>query len=281
MELSESTIIKKMNSSKCNFDISVDALIVLKKNKVPSALIDEMIKIQEKNDMSPMSMSNKTNSNDPNQMHDFGMYLFNNDKKNLKKVDAIQIGSIKTGGLGEVLANRYTAGIASIKSKAILNGISSKLEIESDQPIFFLYFQKSKTGKDGINYNYVDQFYMSSEEFYFTQPSTPNQFSLIKLRQRERENTREFVTSAQNSYSSKIGTLSSDIIQFYYDQIENGIYKVYFKEPLEDGEYCFIYSGETPFSSFTNDVNKTKFQMKVFDFSIYNHNIKKINDQQE
>lgn len=266
MGVSESTIIKKMKTSKCNFDVSVDGIINLKKNKVSSSVVDEMIRIVESTDGS--LEPNTAKSGDQKAHHEIGIYLYEPNTKKMKKIDGSNIAATKSGGVGEVIANRYSYGVSNIKSRAILDGYSSRFQIENQSPVFYFYFKNNKPQQG--NTSMTEYVYLSSEEFYFTSPSNPNQFALIKLK--AKENTREFVTSAQNAYSSTVGTTKNVTVQFFYDKVEDGIYKVYFKEPLEDGEYTFLYSGEVPSFNRGNELNKTNFQMKVYDFSIYNRN---------
>lgn len=64
---------------------------------------------------------------------------------------------------------------------------------------------------------------------------------------------------SSNAYGASLGIDERDKVSFNYDLVADGIYKVYPLDPLETGEYCFIYTGAAP-TMFSNN--------KVYDFSI-------------
>jgi len=76
---------------------------------------------------------------------------------------------------------------------------------------------------------------------------------------KEKNDSRQMIVGASNRYGHESGISEKQKVDFAYDQIADGVYKVYFKEPLDAGEYCFIYTGAAPVQGFRN---------KVYDFGI-------------
>ncbi len=84
-------------------------------------------------------------------------------------------------------------------------------------------------------------------------------FALIKLT--EHKSSREMTVGSSNSYGSSVGIDEKQKIEFDYHKIAEGVYKFKPKNTLENGEYCFIYTGTVPTVQSNN---------LVFDFSIDN-----------
>lgn len=51
-------------------------------------------------------------------------------------------------------------------------------------------------------------------------------------------------------------------IQFKYEKVSPGVYRVYAEKPLEKGEYCFMYAGAT------STVMGAAPIQKVYDFGV-------------
>lgn len=237
--LQPSVIINKIQSCVCIFDVSTDGLINLSTSGVSPDVINEMMK---KDDLQKSSLTEKKDMKDPKTIRSSGIYYYNPlDSINpLKKVDATVTSSSRSGGsIGRAL----TYGLASEKIKSSLAGKQSRLKIDSRTPIFYFYFDKQK------NYE--------NSNWFFASAATPNEFVLAKLSQNR--DSREMTIASENDYGSSVGIPNNIKIDFEYTEEADGVYKVFFKKPLANGEYCFVYASATP-SGFSND--------KVFDFSI-------------
>ncbi len=231
LDLPPSAIISKIKNSKTHFDVSVEALVELKKNNVHGDVISEMITASSHEQA---VADGQKDMNDPKTMRKPGIYYYNkSDPTNLFiPIDATSVSATKTGGLGTRLAQSYTYGIVKNKYISSLSGAHAHREIPHSKPKFYFYLNNSNVG-------------------------SPNDFALVKLK--EKRNTREMTIASANSYGASIGIDDKEKIDFNYERIADGIYKVYAKEPMDIGEYCFVYIGAVPgiFSGY-----------KVYDFSI-------------
>lgn len=240
--LQPSIIITKIQNSYAIFDVSTDGLINLSDNGVPSEVINEMVRIEAK---ASMESVNKKNQKDPLMKQKPGIYYYNpkDSIEPLKQVDPTVVSTNKTGGFGTALAQTYTMGLARAKVKSNLSGSTSHLQINENAPVFYFYFENNGN--------------RSNDSWFFATASSPNEFVLVKLE--DRNNNRELVVGDMNAYGGTSGVSDDVKVQFDYLKMSEGIYKVTFKQPLKKGEYCFLYANATP-TSYSND--------KVFDFSI-------------
>ena len=127
-----------------------------------------------------------------------------------------------------------------MKFKAVLAGASAALQIDSPRPVFYFYFEEKNSGLSRTN--------------YFA--TSPNEFSLVKMD--VKKSGREVVVSQANVFGAESGTLDKYARGFSYDKIAPGVYKVYSKEDLAEGEYGFYFGGGQEGASFG----------KIFDFGI-------------
>jgi len=231
LDLPPSAVISKIKNSKTHFDVSVEALVELKKNNVHGDVISEMITASSHEQA---VVDGQKDMNDPKTMRKAGIYYYNkSDPTNLFiPIDATGVSATKTGGLGTRLAQSYTYGIVKNKYVSSLSGAHAHREIPHSKPKFYFYLSNSNVG-------------------------SPNDFALVKLK--EKRNAREMTIASENSFGASIGIDDKEKIDFNYELIADGIYKVYAKEPMDIGEYCFVYIGAVPgiFSGY-----------RVYDFSI-------------
>ena len=242
--LPPATIISKIKTSVTSFDVSVDALVNLQANGVNGDVINEMIKIDES---SNTSAEKQINSSNPNVMHKSGIYYYNpmDAAKPIRRVDPTVTSTNKSGGLGIALAQAYSYGIAKDKLKSDLAGKNSRMQINDPNPVFYFYF-KNDTNPSG-------------DDWFFATATSPNEFVLVKLD--EKKDSREMVVGDANAYGSSSGISNKIKAPFDYEEVSEGIYKVFFKQPLKQGEYCFLFASTTP-TRYSNN--------KVFDFGIQN-----------
>ncbi|NVN94787.1 MAG: hypothetical protein HXX18_05840 [Bacteroidetes bacterium] len=248
MGLPAQTIISKINTSITSFDVSINALMDLQSNGVNGEVINVMIK---RNDNANTKAVINVNSKNPNEMHRPGIYYFDqNDKENpLKRVDATVTSTSKSGGFGVALAQAYTNGIANDNLVSAISGSNSHLQVKETNLTFYFYFENNANP--------------NTDSWFFAQATSPNEFICVKLK--EKRNRREMEVGSANAYGSTSGIPDKKKMPFEYEQVAEGIYKVSFKNPLKDGEYCFLYASATP-TRYSNN--------KVFDFGI----LKKDND---
>lgn len=236
--LSSSIIVSKIKTSKTNFDVSTDALIQLKDQKIPDDIVNAMVDASANQENEPGDI------NDPNAIHESGLYYYKivDTKPVMTELEPTVCAQAKMGG---VFASALTYGIAKIKTKATIDGGQARLQLDDPNPVFYFYFDK------GQNLN-------SSGISWFNASSSPNEFLLVKMDEKKKD--REFVTGSANAYAgASSGVDDKYKVDFNIDKIKTGVYKVTPKKALVPGEYCFMYAGSTTIGGTSG---------KVFDFGI-------------
>jgi hypothetical protein len=240
--LSASVIVNKIKSSPCNFDVSTEALLLLKEHNIPDEITNAMIE----------TSASKTNAltiadpHDPASPHESGIYYWSiaGAKNAMQKLEATVCTQVKYGsGVG----SRLTYGIASTKMKATIDGAASRVQIKDSLPVFYFYFDQAASGNT-----------LNTSNTWFAPSSSPNEFLLIKMD--TKKTAREFVTGKSNAYTgTTFGVDDKYKVDFNFERIGAGTYKVVPKAPLKPGEYCFMYAG---------NVTAGGQGSKVFDFGI-------------
>jgi len=218
--LSSKIIVSKIKTSRTNFNVSTDSLIKLKEHSIPDDIINAMI------DASGSKKEIAVDINDPMTPHESGIYYYNTqDGKNEMTLIEYTDCNQSTSGMAPVL----TYGIAPMKTKSSINGSTSNYEIEDVKPIFYFYFTKSSDDAGDI-YGLKNK------------SASPNEYVLIKLT--IKQNSRVFTTGKTNTLSgNNSGFDKKQLIDFSFEKMKPGIYKVTPKKPLLKGEYCFVDAG--------------------------------------
>lgn len=237
-------IITKIQTSYNIFDVSTDALIKLSNAGVSSDIITIMMNAKTREQT---SAANQKDINDPKTMRRTGIYFFNPSSsfKPINRVDPTVTSTGKSGGFGSFVAQVYTYGIAKSNVKSSIAGEKSRMQINDSNPVFYFYFESNANPK--------------ADDWFFATATSPNEFVIVKLK--ERKDGREMVIGSSNDYASSSGIKNKEKISFEYEEVGEGIYKVYFKQKIEQGEYCFLYASSTP-TQYSNN--------KVWDFGIAN-----------
>jgi hypothetical protein len=156
---------------------------------------------------------------DPAKWHNEGIYYYNPKNANdpFLLIDPSTSNGKKSGGYGQHMASAWSGGLASSHEDAIIKGETSQTVIHDLNPVFYCYFEK-----DNIN---------------------PKLFVLVQFIQKK--GNRLLVVGSHNAYGSSQGVSEKQVVEFTYEKLSNGIFKVIPKEKLEDGgEYCFYYIGK-------------------------------------
>ena len=216
------TIIKaKIAASYCSFDVSTNAMISLKKAGIPDDVITAMV---SKINTASTSIIDSVQSTAP------GIYYCKGQPCDLMELEPSVYSQAKTGSS---ILTSLTYGIAKTKAKATLSNPHANLQLDEKSPQFYFYFDKSTTNNFGNN---------SATTYWFASATSPNEFILIKFTTTKK--SRDVVTGSWNSYAGmSSGIDDSNKISFKYEKISAGVYKVYTEQPLEKGEYCFMYAG--------------------------------------
>lgn len=241
--LEPSIIIGKMKTSVNIFDVSTDGLIALSSNGVSAEIINEMMKIDTE---AKTAMANQKDMKDPKSMRTPGIYYLDpaDEVKPIKRVDPSVISSNKVSASGIAISGPFIQTSPTEKLKSTLAGGKSRLEITATNPVFYFYFENSSNP--------------NADSWFFATATSPNEFALVKLT--EKGKSREMIVATANSFQESSGVSDKVKVSFDYVEEAEGVYKVFFKEPLKEGEYCFLYASTIP-SRQSND--------KVFDFGIH------------
>ena len=238
--LSASIITNKIKASKSNFDVSSDALINLKDQKIPDDIVNAMVEASGSS-----SAIKITDPNDPFSLHESGIYLeLKTTQKELKEMEPTVTSQSKSNDAARILVS----GLINSKNKVTIAGKAARLQIDSIQsnpPVFYFYFEP---GGNSLNSSTVNS--------NFQNATSPNEFMLVHMN--IKRNSREFTTGKANNFSSQSGIDDKQLALFDYEKLASGIYKVTPKQQLPVGEYCWMYAG-----------HNTKDQgAKVYDFGI-------------
>lgn len=224
-------IVTKIQTSKCNFDLSTAALVKLNESAVPADVIKVMMQKNSAPEITPVSATSTTTAaeptdpNDPNTWHDPGIYVYasNGRERKLLMLEPTVYSQGKSGGH---FASAMTYGIAKVKWKAVVRNAHANVKVGDPKSVFYFYFEEKGAG-------------LSHPQFGGT--STPNEFTLLKFD--VKSDSRETTVMKVNAFGSSAGTDDKANVEFTFEKLKPGIYKVTPKQPLAPGEYCFLGAG--------------------------------------
>lgn len=142
----------------------------------------------------------------------------------LKKIEPIRYTKTKVNTLGSA----FSMGIASTSIRKIYPGATSS-NVVSNTPVFYFYYQ------DEVKLSQEIKYYM----FYAS--DTPSDIILAKFKKKKK--TRELSVGKINAYSGMtMGTADDVDAAVEFEEVRDGVYKVYFDKPIANGEYCFLFN---------------------------------------
>jgi hypothetical protein len=143
-----------------------------------------------------------------------------------------------------------TYGIAKSRQRSTLSKPKANLQITGTSPTFYFVFDKTEKSKFGEQTN------------WYSNATSPNEFVLVKLKLSSSKKSREIVTGSYNTWDGfSSGIEDDEKVNFKYEKLSDGLYKIIFEEELLPGEYCFIYASSAA-------VHGAAPLYKVFDFGI-------------
>lgn len=233
--LGDATIMTKVDSLPCGYDVSTDGLIALKKAGVADPVIAAMV---GRCTASSRAQGLDNGSSDPMIKHAPGIYMAQEwlDQPRLAIIrPAIGSGN-RTSGNGSVLFP--------LKSMLTVPQTESRNVAASSRPTFYFYF-------DTADRNVSD---FGTERSLAAQ--SPSEFNLVKFKLKN--GSREIEVGRMSAYfsvSMRKGVQGKDATAFSADEIGDGIFKVSANEPMPAGEYAFVFSADSGKS-------------RVYDFSV-------------
>jgi hypothetical protein len=287
--LSQSIILLKIKNTPSNFDVSTDALIFLKDNKVNDEIVLAMVEKSSKKSVSASQKNEQVNNSSIStnlqesaqsdnkesnpeaeqiieNLNGSGIYYYNVDLKTYTQVDQ----TVVSGSESKISTGNYFGIPSGVVNKNYIDGNEANMKItETTQPVFYFYFDPASTSLNNSNNktgqqpsNYLEALY----GFSFQQNAkafTPNDFKLIRLDLRK--NSRMF-KGGRNSFGMGMGKIPSGyFVTFKYERLSNNLFKVYFPKPLPNlAQFCFLYAGNTGNKGLANPYSSS--EIKVFDF---------------
>jgi hypothetical protein len=246
--LNEAVIVSLIKSSHSKFDTSTDAIIKLKAAGVSDSVIGAMVesaRASQTGASAPLSNpAPVSNPNDPRSPHAAGIYWFGQGQRDSEPhLMVLEPTLYQANTHGGVLKQTLTYGIAKSNMKAVVHGGRANLRINEPSPEFWFYFDEKSPFAAAAG---------------LSGASSPNEFVLAKME--TKSDARELVIGEMGSYGSSTGTRPKDTVDFHFEQIVPGVYRVTLTNPLKPGEYCF----------FEADVNLAMGMGggKLFDFGI-------------
>ena len=283
--LSNNVILSKIKLTNCNFDVSTDALIMLKDNKIHDDIILAMIdkssnytantaQNNNQNNSEPTNVStqNTNNKNIPikqnkglpseienivSKLNVSGIYYFNEENNSYIELDP----TVVSGSQTKIAAGNYFGIPSGMTSKSFIDGKEANVQITTTtKPVFYFFFDSASTSLNNSNNktgqkkeNFMDEIYQYGNA-QNSKAFTPNDFKLIHLD--VIKNSRSFKGAGGFMSNSKIP--SRYFVTYKYERISTNLYRIHFDYPLTKvSEFCFLYAGNT-----TNSTS----EVKVFDF---------------
>jgi hypothetical protein len=168
-----------------------------------------------------------------------GIYLVSGGQ--LVRLEFNVSGQTRTGGL---LGTMMTGGIAHMSIRVVLQGETARVQTSERTPTFYFYLPEAAAAAS-----------RSSFEAAAEGPTSPNEFSLIRLE--VKEGRREARVGRANIGGVQTGVMDRDRIGFRFEEVRPGVYSVNADGPLRPGEYSFVMIG-----------SGGARQARFFDFSV-------------
>lgn len=217
-------IIAKVKGTPGKYDLSLDALVALKKEGVSDDVVAAMLEANNRGNSNANANGGSSmmgDPNDPRTPRSMGIYLYDeNAAEKFTQLEPTVSAQNRTGGGFTAAITPF--GLGKIKTKANLPGTAAKTQVRNSKPVFYFYLDAKSGGlgnAGGI-------------------PSTPNEFALVKFN--IRSDNRELTIGKVNSWGAKGGLSDESVFQLVAEKIGEGIYKVTPSESLKNGEYGFF-----------------------------------------
>ncbi len=223
IQLGDEAIIAKIRADGASFDLTTDQMIDLKRRGVSSEVIAAMVNSGVADTANEMSMD----SPDPMVPHPAGVYLLQGSGETAKmaRIDPTSASQTRTGGF---LGYALTGGLASMSMKVSIPGGSARIQ-SNTKPYFYFFFDQAEQGAAAASF--LGATYLGN---------SPAEFQLVELD--GKKDRREAKVGNVNIGGVKTGVMDKDRIPIEYDLIRPGVYRVKAADPLEPGEYGFLYS---------------------------------------
>jgi len=230
--LDDEVIMAKVKSLPCNYDLSTEKLVALKRAGIAQDVIVAMI---DKCRGAMRAQGIDKNSGDPLTAHAPGIYMLESWAKpaRLDLLRPSAAAGVKLTGNGSILfPHKATLTVPQAQARSVA---------ATSRPTFYFYFNTAERKAD--NFGAVTSIAAQS----------PNEFSLVRFR--VDKNTRQFVIGRAEPYVEVVGIDPRNALPFEVEEVGDGIFRIEFPADLAPGEYGFVLPGE-------------KSRFRIYDFSV-------------
>lgn len=224
--LSKQIIINKIRTSKSNFDVSTNALIKLKQAGVDDDIVTAMQEAKSGKTIPTTTnlVTSNGDINDPMSPHSVGIYYYT-ERDGQRKMTEMQPNVVTQTRTGGMFGSAMTYGILKVKIKAKVSGVSANLQVADTQPVFYFYLNENDNSMRAVK----------------AFPANINQFQLVKFFVKDKG--REVTVGKANAFGGKFGISDEYLVEFSYEKVKDGVFKVTPKQILANGEYGFYLLG--------------------------------------
>lgn len=231
--LGDSVLLAKINNLPCTYDVSTDQIIKLRQAGVSSSVITAMV---DRCIGASRAQGANDSSTDPLVKRTPGIYLqsANESGSALKVIRPTNAAGVHTSGNGSLIFPFVT--------KLSVPQQSAQTIVPGNMPVFYFYFESSdsKTGDFGTSQSAAAQ--------------SPSEFSLVRFKASSGQ--REMTIGKASAFNANVGIDPKNTIPFTVVEIEDGIYKVTIKNPMQAGEYAFVIrAGDSRYRIYDFKVN--------------------------
>ena len=242
--IGKSIIIAKIENSTCNFDLSTNGLVELKKGAVPDDIVTEMIAKNNAPAMPSAPAPGQSNVQVQNGNPEFalqpGVYYFNPATNGYVIINPSVIADQEVAETATYKMRALLSG----KIKGVLNGLQANQKVNDPNPLFVVVMDMG--GQNASS------------------PTVPNlgdpgQIVMVKLKQ-TRNGTRELVIGRASPSGYVQGVEETAKVTINLKRVQDGLYEVTAAYPLITGEYSIAYA--------LPDVNGQGTPYEAYDFSL-------------
>lgn len=252
--LGDEAVVAKIDGSATQFDTSTEALVALKNAGVSSAVIAKMITAGTAASVSANAAAS-LDSPDPRAPHPAGVYMLADwaQPSKMMVIDATTSNQTKSGGF---LGYALTGGLASMNFKTSVPNAHARVQTAETRPTFYFFFDQANAS---LSNGARDGFWAAGSV------TSPAEFSLVRFD--VKKNSREAKVGSFSIAGAKSGVMDKDRIPFTYTMVSPGVYEVKPGQPLDKGEYGFLYSASTGGGGI-GVAGVGAMTSRIFDFSI-------------
>lgn len=225
--LSDELVIAKINTEACGYDVATNNIMALRAAGLSDKVISAMV-LRCASTSQLKGTAGDDKSLDPRVKHSPGIYVVGSWSipNSLEKIRPSRSGGMKTSGNGSI--------VFPLVAKLVIPNVQSRTPILSRTPVFYFYFNPSDEKASGFG----------AENSEATQ--SPEEFSLVKMR--TKKEVRELEMGRASAWGGSLvsfrkGLSLKSSIKFNVEEEGQGIFKVSLNNPLEVGEYAFVFTG--------------------------------------